>query len=209
MNISIYTYWKLAKPWQFKQLQNTAPQELIDGNIVLSENLASRPSIIEAWDPILTSWDSIFASRNSKHSSFDDWVSSYLWAVLYLIWIFNLLYFPLKNSRGRLFFFLSHKSGGIFKGKAIISNIVHWKSYPVYFVNQKMITSNKLNMGFLSVPNVFSWSNFNTNILSVRAWSVLLDQNPLQLNREVIRGKWLMRVDYYSRKHGNIYFFKC
>ena len=31
MNISIYTYWKLAEPWQFKQLQNTAPQALING----------------------------------------------------------------------------------------------------------------------------------------------------------------------------------
>ena len=51
MKISIYTYWKLAKPRQFKQWQNTAPQALIDGvniwtatwlyNIVLSENLAS------------------------------------------------------------------------------------------------------------------------------------------------------------------------
>ena len=51
MKISIYTYWKLAEPRQLKQLQNTAPQALIDGaniwtamwlyNIVLSENLAS------------------------------------------------------------------------------------------------------------------------------------------------------------------------
>ena len=51
MKISLYTYWKLAKPRQFKQLQNTAPQALIDGanistatwlyNIVLLENLAS------------------------------------------------------------------------------------------------------------------------------------------------------------------------
>ena len=82
MNISIYTYWKLAEPWQFKQLQNTAPQALIDGaniwtatwlyNIVLSENLVSRSSIIEALDSILS----------SRVSSFGDRVSTYLWAVL-------------------------------------------------------------------------------------------------------------------------------
>ena len=30
MKILIYTYWKLAEPRQFKQLQNTAPQALID-----------------------------------------------------------------------------------------------------------------------------------------------------------------------------------
>ena len=79
-NISIYTYWKLAEPLQFKQLQNAAPQALIDGanmwmamwlyNIVLSENLASQSSIIEARDSILASRDSILASRNLKCLSF-------------------------------------------------------------------------------------------------------------------------------------------
>ena len=67
MKISIYTYWKLAEPRQLKQLQNTAPQALIDGaniwtamwlyNIVLSENLAS-------W--ILVSWSSKLETRSSR-----------------------------------------------------------------------------------------------------------------------------------------------
>ena len=53
----IYTYSKLAEAEQFKLLQNTAPQALIDGgniwtatwlyNIILSENLASQFSILE------------------------------------------------------------------------------------------------------------------------------------------------------------------
>ena len=35
-----------------------------------------------------------------------------------------------------------------------------------------MITSNKLNLGFLSVPNLVTWLIFNVNILGVRAWIV-------------------------------------
>ena len=31
-------------------------------------------------------------------------------------------------------------------------------------------TSNKLNMGFSSVPNMVPWLIFNVNILGVRAW---------------------------------------
>ena len=67
----------------------------------------------------------------------------------------NVLFFAYKletyrissnNSRGWLFLF-SHK-----KEAMIISNITHWKS-------------NKLNMGFLSVPNLVPWLIF-------RAWIV-------------------------------------
>ena len=57
LKILMYTYWKLAEPWQFKQLQNSAPQALIDDvniwaatwlyRIVLSENLASW--ILDHW----------------------------------------------------------------------------------------------------------------------------------------------------------------
>ena len=47
---------------------------------------------------------------------------------------------------------------------AIISNIAHWKSCLKYYIilfiifplNQKIITPDKLNMGFLSVPNLVS-----------------------------------------------------
>ena len=89
MKILIYTYWKLDEPWQFKQLQNTAPQGLIDGaniwmatwlyNIVLSENLASRSSIV-------TSLNSKRSSFKTRGSSLELWWSSlmYLWAVLYI-----------------------------------------------------------------------------------------------------------------------------
>ena len=80
MNITIYTYWKLAEPWQFKQLQNTALQELIDGaniwtatwlyNIVLSETLLLDPrsSKLETWSSRLETrrlWDARIESRAS------------------------------------------------------------------------------------------------------------------------------------------------
>ena len=51
LKILMYTYWKLAEPWQFKQLQNSALQALINNaniwaatwlyRMVLSENFAS------------------------------------------------------------------------------------------------------------------------------------------------------------------------
>ena len=47
----------------------------------------------------------------------------------------------LNNSWGRLFLF-AHKKGGDYSREAmIIPNITHWRS-------------NKLNMGFLNVPNL-------------------------------------------------------
>ena len=54
-----------------------------------------------------------------------------------------------NNSRRRLYLF-SHKKGAIIPREALISNIAHWKS-------------NKLNMSFLSVPNLVPWLIF-------RAW---------------------------------------
>ena len=47
--------------------------------------------------------------------------------------------------------------GGDYSREAIISDIVHWKSCPKYFVlplNKKIITSKKPNMGFSSLPNL-------------------------------------------------------
>ena len=107
MKILIYTYWKLAKPRQFKQLQNTTSQTLIDGaniwmatwlyNIVLSENLASwildpRSSKLETRSLRLEtrSWHletrSIRASRHEDRvSSFKLPVSTYFWMVLYIL----------------------------------------------------------------------------------------------------------------------------
>ena len=91
---------------------------------------------------------------------------------------------------GDYFFFRTKR--GDYSSKAIISNIVHWNSCPKYFVlfifplNQKIITSNTLSMGFLRVPNLVLWLIF-------RAWSVI-DQFcwislALQLDREGIKGR--------------------
>ena len=76
-----------------------------------------------------------------------------------------------KNSRGHFFF---HTKGeGFLKGRRLFQ-IFLTGSHALYILfivplNQKMITSNKLNMGFLSVPNLFPWLNFNVNILCIRA----------------------------------------
>ena len=47
---------------------------------------------------------------------------------------------------------------GDYSREVIISNIAHWKSCPKYCfiiqLNQKMITSNKLNMSFLSISSL-------------------------------------------------------
>jgi len=68
-----------------------------------------------------------------------------------------------NNSRGRLSFFL-HKKGAIISWKAIIGGMQLFQilltgscATNILFIfplNQKLITSNKLNMGFLSVPNL-------------------------------------------------------
>ena len=55
---------------------------------------------------------------------------------------------------------ISHQKEPIIGGEAIISNIAHWKSCTKYFALLshyflKIITSNKLNMDFLSVPSLF------------------------------------------------------
>ena len=76
--------------------------------------------------------------------------------------------FPRIIAGGDYFFFRT-KRGRLFKGsdnsrEAIISNIAHWKSCLKYYIilfiifplNQKIITPDKLNMGFLSVPNLVS-----------------------------------------------------
>ena len=77
--------------------------------------------------------------------------------------------FPRIIAGGDYFFFRT-KRRRLFKGRgdnsreAIISNIAHWKSclkyYIIFFIifplNQKIITPDKLNMGFLSVPNLVS-----------------------------------------------------
>ena len=106
MKTSIYTYSKLGEPRRFKQLQNTAPQALIDSaniwtttwlyNINLSENLASwildtRSSKLKTRSSRLETQSSHLETRSVRASRREDWVSSfehrvstYFWAVLYL-----------------------------------------------------------------------------------------------------------------------------
>ena len=88
---------------------------------------------------------------------------------------------------GEIFFFFAPNGGdylreGNYSRKVVISKtcIAHWKSCTRYFTLSsryllKIIISNELNMGFLSVPDLFLWLIFNFNILSVRAW-VVTDQ---------------------------------
>ena len=77
---------------------------------------------------------------------------------------FKLPFFPRIIAGGNYFFFRIKKgrdysSGeGDYSREAIISNVAHGKSCPKYFVlfsllNKKIITSNKLSMGFFNVPN--------------------------------------------------------
>ena len=91
----IYTYWKFGEPWWFKQLQNTAPQALIDGaniwtatwlyNIVLLENLASwilDPRNSRCLDNRISKLEAFeLQSSEDRVSSFKHRVSTYFWAV--------------------------------------------------------------------------------------------------------------------------------
>ena len=85
-----------------------------------------------------------------------------------------------KKSRGWILFF-SPPIGGDYSREAIISNIAHWKSCTKIFCfiiplnSKKIIISNKLNMGFLSVPNLIHWLIFNVNNRDIRAW-IITDQ---------------------------------
>ena len=81
MKISIYTYWKLAEPRQLKQLQNTAPQALIDGaNIWTASDCTTSifrktsllgSSILNHRNSRLDPHVSRLDPRISKHSSFE------------------------------------------------------------------------------------------------------------------------------------------
>ena len=76
----------------------------------------------------------------------------------------------------------------IFLTGSSILNILFY--YPIK-LKKKKITSNKLNMSFLSVPNLVSLFNIQCQYPQRqslnRHWSVLLDQTPLQLDREGIK----------------------
>ena len=80
-------------------------------------------------------------------------------------------YFFFHIRRGRLF-----EGGDYFKYCSLEVkplNILFY--YPIEL--KKIITSNKLNMGFLSVPNLVPWL---ISVLNIRAW-IVTDQTPLQL----------------------------
>ena len=134
--------------------------------------------------------------------------SSCMWG---LIW--RSYHISSNNSQGRLFFF-TQKGWQLFEG----GDYFKWFSLEVVplevfcFIvtwNQKTITSNKLNVGFLIVPNLVPWLIF-------RAWFVT-DQFcrvtfPFNNDREgikereddvmgggggegvIIRGRWWVRV---------------
>ena len=95
-------------------------------------------------------------------------------------------------NKGRLFL-CSLQKGQTIWGNAIIRgrrlfHILLTKSCAINFcfiipLDQKIITSNKLNMSFLSVPN-FSLIYFQS---LNRHWSVFLDKIPLQLDKEGIK----------------------
>ena len=89
-----------------------------------------------------------------------------------------------SNDSWEWLFLISPKKGRIIQGKEIIRgrqcfqilltgsstlNILFY--YPIKFFKKK-ITSNKLNMSFLSVSNLVPCLIFSVNILGVRAWIV-------------------------------------
>ena len=73
-----------------------------------------------------------------------------------------------NNSQGRLFPF-SRKKGAIIRGKAIISNIVSWKSCPkdicFFFFSKEKSPQTNWRLGFSRVSNLVPWIIF-------RAWIV-------------------------------------
>ena len=98
----------------------------------------------------------------------------------------NLLTVFPRIIAGEIFFFAPNGGDyfreGNYSRKVVISKtcIAHWKSCTRYFTLSsryllKIIISNELNMGFLSVPDLFLGLILNFNILGVRAW-VVTDQ---------------------------------
>ena len=105
---------------------------------------------------------------------------------------------------GDYFFFRTKR--GDYSSKVIISNIVHWNSCPKYFVlfifplNQKIITSNTLSMGFLRVPKLVPWLVFRAWSVSYQYYSLICWISlALQLNREGIKGRKDGQRGDYSR----------
>ena len=72
------------------------------------------------------------------------------------------------------YFFFRTKKSQLFKGRQLFKILLaHRKLCPKYFIfpfNQKMITSNnnyKLNMGFLSVSTVVTFSELESSLISL------------------------------------------
>ena len=89
----------------------------------------------------------------------------------------NPFFISWNESRGTIFFF-APKGSNYSKG-VIISNIAHWKSNPKYMYvaslshkKKLIITSDILNMGCLSVPNLVPWLIFSVSVLGVRDWII-------------------------------------
>ena len=72
--------------------------------------------------------------------------------------------------------------GGDYSREAIISDIVHWKSCPKYFVlplNKKKNHIKETEHGLFKSSKFGSLINFHCQYPRRRHWSVLLDQTPL------------------------------
>ena len=103
-----------------------------------------------------------------------------------IVWHRDTIFPRIKTAGGEYYFFPTNRrrlfEGGDYLREAIISNITHWNSCTKIFCfiiplnSKKNIISNKLNMGFLSVPNLINWLIFNVNNLGIRAWNIITDQ---------------------------------
>ena len=107
-----------------------------------------------------------------------------------------------NNSRGWLFLF-SHKNWAIIWVRRLFQilftgiralNILFQFIFPL---NQKIITSNTLSMGFLRVPNLVLWLIFRARSVTDQfCWISLA----LQLDREGIKGRENCQRGDYSRE---------
>ena len=81
---------------------------------------------------------------------------------------------------------------GNFSREAIISNIAHWKSFSKYFVLFsdwiKKITSTKLNMDFLSVPNLVPWLKSISSLSELQSSLISFAEFRLHFTETVAKG---------------------
>ena len=85
-------------------------------------------------------------------------------------------------------YYFWHKKGTIFRGRLLFQILLtggRALNILFYFpIKWKIITSNKLDLGFLSVPSLVPWKIF-------RDWIVIVlpDHTAIQIDREGIKGR--------------------